>query len=206
MVRITTNLVQVNAVVTDRTGRQVTDLAPEEFEIYENGKRQAINNFSYVVTQFAAFSPTEAALAIVPPAGNRAVRQNALLTSPVRLRPEQVRRTVALVVDDLGLSFESMHFVRDALRKFVDEQMQPGDLVAVTRTGAGIGALQQFTSDKRLLYAAIDRVRFNMSGRAGIGYFQALEEEPLNTYAKRPRSPGGEPVPSLDNSVNKQND
>ena len=46
-----------------------------------------------------------------------------------------VRRTIAIVVDDLGLSFESTHFVRRALKKFVDEQMQTGDLVAIIRTG-----------------------------------------------------------------------
>jgi VWFA-related protein len=44
--------------------------------------------------------------------------------------------------------------------------MQDGDLVAILRTGAGVGALQQFTSDKRMLYAAIERVRWNpMSGK-----------------------------------------
>ena len=32
--------------------------------------------------------------------------------------------------------------------------MQDGDLVAIIRTGAGIGSLQQFTSDKQMLYAA----------------------------------------------------
>ena len=80
---------------------------------------------------------------------------------PTRLRRGTRRRTLALVVDDLGLSFRSTVEVRDALRKFVDEQMEPGDLVAIVRAGGGMGALQQFTADKRLLHAAIDRVRFN---------------------------------------------
>jgi VWFA-related protein len=52
--------------------------------------------------------------------------------------------------------------------------MQPGDLVAVIRTSAGMGALQQFTSDKRLLHSAIERVRFT-TGRVGISSFAALE-------------------------------
>ncbi len=204
VVRITTNLVQIDAVVTDRTGKQVTSLTPEDFEIYENGKQQEIKNFTYVANGQPAAALADAAT-IIPQTDKKAARKNVMLTPPVRLRPEQVRRTIALVVDDLGLSFESMHFVRDALRKFVDEQMQPGDLVAITRTGAGIGALQQFTSDKRLLYAAIDRVRFNMAGRAGIGYFSAITDEPLNTYAKRPQVPGSELGQPLDNPVNKQN-
>jgi len=34
---------------------------------------------------------------------------------------------------------------------FIDKQLQPNDLVAIIRTGGDIGALQQFTTDKRLL-------------------------------------------------------
>src|SRR5215207_3250046 len=48
VVRITTNLVQVDAVVTDRDGRQVTNLRPEDFEIIENGRPRQVTNFSYV--------------------------------------------------------------------------------------------------------------------------------------------------------------
>ena|SRR2546421_261818 len=48
VVRITSNLVQVDAVVTDKKGQPVTDLRPEEFEIYEDGRPQKITNFSFV--------------------------------------------------------------------------------------------------------------------------------------------------------------
>lgn len=89
-----------------------------------------------------------------------------------------MRRTIALVVDDLGLSFESTVHVRNALKKFVDKQMQPGDLAATIRTGAGMGALQQFTSDKRLLYAAIERVRWNAHGRSGVSAFAPIQSAP----------------------------
>jgi VWFA-related protein len=59
----------------------------------------------------------------------------------------------------------------------VDQQMQPGDLVAIIRTGAGMGALQQFTSDKNQLHAAIDRVKFNSLGRGGAGAFAPVGRE-----------------------------
>ena len=144
VVRITTNLVQIDAVVMDRAGKQVTDLNAADFEIYEDGRPQEIKNLSYISLQPAPE---------VAPAPHARPDPTAAPAPPVQLRPEQVRRTIALVVDDLGLSFESMYFVRKSLKKFVDEQVQPGDLVAVIRTGAGIGALQQFTTDKRLLYA-----------------------------------------------------
>ena len=175
VVRITTNLVQVDASVTDKQGHPVTDLQKEDFEVYEDGRLQPITNFLFVATGSAAATGLPKP---VQPENNGGVVAPA---PTVRLRPEQVRRTVALVVDDLGLSFESVGFVRNALRKFVNEQVQPGDLVAIIRTGAGVGALQQFTSDKRLLHAAIDRVKWNSRGRAGIAAFAPIEDSPLNT-------------------------
>jgi len=141
-VRITTNLVQVDAVVTDNKGKPVTDLRPEEVEIREDGRPQKITNFSFV------------SLESMERLDDKQVDKNLLPTPPIRLRPEQVRRTIALVVDDLGLSFESTYYVRQALKKFLDQQMQPDDLVAIIRTAGGIGALQQFTSDKRQLYGS----------------------------------------------------
>ena len=190
VVRITTNLVQIDAAVTDKKGKAVTDLKVEDFEVYEDGRPQKITNFSFVSvgssTPSAAASPSSAAA--------RRQSEPVAPVPTVRLRSDQVQRTVALVVDDLGLSFESMHFVRGALSKFVDEQMQPGDLVAIIRTGAGVGALQQFTSDKRLLHAAIDRVKWNSRGRAGIAAFAPIEDSPLDAFNKRPRN-DMEPAP-----------
>lgn len=165
VLRISVALVQVDAVVTDGRGRLVTGLEARDFEILQDGKPQKITNFSFI----------KGPGSVRPAAPVRTQRPaTAAPAPPPKLRPEQVRRTVALVVDDLGLGFESTARVRDALRKFVDEQMQPGDLVAIVRTAAGMGALQQFTSDKRLLHAAIERVRFNPFGRQSIGTFGAF--------------------------------
>jgi VWFA-related protein len=167
VVRITTNLVQVDAVVTDKNGKVVTDLKPEEIKIYEDGRQQKITNFSYNLTE-ASETPAR-------PAKPATVDRNAPLVPPTRLKPEDIRRTIAIVVDDLGLSFESTYYVRRALKKFVDEQMQTGDLVAIIRTSGGMGALQQFTSDKRQLYAAVERVKWNASGRSGVAAFAPIE-------------------------------
>jgi VWFA-related protein len=166
VVKISTTLIQVDVTVTDKNGKVVTDLKPEDFEIFENGEKQNISNFSYINTT------PEAKAAPTPKPDKNEI---SVPIPPVQIRPEQVRRTIALVVDDLGISFESMHFVRRALKKFVDEQMLPNDLVAIIRTGGGVGALQQFTSDKRQLYAAIEKIRWNPMGRAGIGAFTTIE-------------------------------
>jgi len=130
-------------------GKSSRILKPEEVQIFEDGKPQKITHF---------FLQRHRIRGRGGPGKAAKNDKNAPPTPPVALKPEQVRRTMAIVVDDLGLSFESTHFVRQALKKFVDEQMQPGDLVAIISHQRRHGALQQFTTDKRQLYAAIERV------------------------------------------------
>ena len=48
--RVTVNLVQVDAVVTDRSGNHVTDLKLEDFEVLQNGKPQRLTNCTYIPT------------------------------------------------------------------------------------------------------------------------------------------------------------
>jgi VWFA-related protein len=171
VVRVTTNLVQLDVVVTDKDGRHVTDLRPEDFEIVEDKDKQQITNFSYITLgpPVTISQPTTAAAPVSTKSGT--------IIAPAPLRPEQVHRTIALVVDDLGLSFESIVSVRDALKKFVNEQMQPNDLVAILRTSKGIGSLQQFTSDKRQLLAAIDTISWYPAGRGGLSPNAAIDTQ-----------------------------
>lgn len=169
VVRVTTNLVQVDVVVTDKAGKQVTDLLPEEFEVLEDGRKQPITNFSFISTGERGNSPALNAT-------EQTTKSNATKVAPAVLGSGQVRRTIALVVDDLGLSFESVGFVRQALKNFVDEQMQPNDLVAIILTSAATGSSQQFTSDKRKLYAAVDRVRWYPNGRGDLTPFPVRNE------------------------------
>ena len=151
IVRISVNLVQVDATVADKKGREITDLSAADFTVVANGQPQRITNFSYVP-------------AAAPESENLAGKKSAL---PSNITRNQVRRTIALVVDDLGLSAVSIQDVKKALSRFVTDQMRPGDLVAILRTGEGIGLLQQFTTNKDLLNAAVQRLRWNPVGRAG---------------------------------------
>src|ERR1051326_5277756 len=69
VVRISTNLVQVDVVVT-KDGKQVADLKPEDFEILEDGRRQAITNFAFFSVKSPSTKPATATSpdAPVPPA------------------------------------------------------------------------------------------------------------------------------------------
>ncbi|MGE0129591.1 MAG: VWA domain-containing protein [Blastocatellales bacterium] len=182
VVRITTQLVQVDAIVTDKKGKHIEDLSEEDFELTVDGKRQQLTHFKLV----RLVEPKRAE------PGVSKEKVPALTSMPTRqIEAEKVRRTIALVVDDLGLSFSSVAFAKDALKRFVAEQMQEGDLVGIIRTSSGFGIYQQFTSDKRILYAAIDKLRFALNGRRQVpfttGFSDSLagRNEPFKTKSEK---------------------
>ena len=157
VVKITTNLVQVDAVVT-RDGKPVKDLKADDFEIFEDGRKQQISSFAYISNVPGSTSAL--------PANDKGKNAPPVVSHP--LQPHEPRRVIALVVDDLGLSAESMGSVRKQLSKFIDNQLAPNDLVAIIRTGGTMGALQQFTNDRRVIQAAMSQVKWNMCSRVGI--------------------------------------
>jgi VWFA-related protein len=163
VLRITVLMIQVDAVVTDSAGKHIAGLRPEDFEILQDGVAQKLTYFSYepgappVPLSEAAPDPKSKPAAAKVPTG-----------PPAPVTAGQVRRTVALVVDDLALGFNDLVRVREALRQYVERQMLPGDLVALVRTGGGVAILEQFTTDRRVLLEAIDLLKWRFSGRTGL--------------------------------------
>jgi VWFA-related protein len=176
--RVTTTLVQIDAEVTDSKGNHVTNLKPEDFEVYLDKKPQAITNFSYV--NLDSPDVNQAALSAPAPDGSTRV-----------VRPEELRRSTVMLVDDLTLSFESMYYVRRMLRNFVEHQMQPGDLVAIWQTGHVDGVFQQLTSDKRILRAAINSLHWDIRQENLTAYTPLLPLATLDVLLDELRDAGG---------------
>ncbi|HLG13263.1 MAG TPA: VWA domain-containing protein [Blastocatellia bacterium] len=147
-IRISTELVQLDVVVTDKKGRVVSGLGGNDFELSENGKKQQISFFEYVEAASGRRSAS--------PFQQSGARPEPIQDSPQGLGAGDIRRIFAFVVDDLTVRFEDLGNLRDLLADFVENQMQPNDLVAIVRTMGGKGLLQQFTGDKALLRRAID--------------------------------------------------
>ncbi|MFN0106037.1 MAG: VWA domain-containing protein [Bryobacteraceae bacterium] len=160
-IRVTATLVQVDAVVTGRDGRPATGLVRDDFELFLDGVPREIRSVSFVRTgTAAASSPLDP-------------QSETNVPGSLTIRREAVRRSIAVLVDDLKMSFESLHFTREALKKFVAEQVAPGDLVAIMST-SGYGPLQRFTTEKKVMRASIDRLRVNLSGNGPASAVQAI--------------------------------
>src|SRR5437764_10041403 len=87
VVKISTNLIQVDVTVTDKNGKIVTGLKPEDFEIRENGEIQKISNLIFISKTSGAVN-----------ASDKSARPNANQNpSATTLAPGQVGRTIAIV-------------------------------------------------------------------------------------------------------------
>ncbi len=169
--RVSVDVVRIDAVVTDRDGRIVTDLTANDFEVLQDGKPQKVT--------FAQFVPVAAPArdSTAPPSIPQGTLAPVLRAPPAQRAA--IQRTLAVVVDDLGLSVESLAYAKRALHTFVDRDLQPTDLVGILRTSSS-NSVQPFTTDRRILHAAIDAVRWSALSRSGVEAF-----DPLNTFASQ---------------------
>jgi VWFA-related protein len=166
--------VRIDAVVSDRDGRTVPGLTANDFEVRQDGKLQRVTFAQFMPV--SSGSPTIRTTAAV--AARTAHEPSTLRVAepPAPVRPDEIQRTLAVVVDDLGLSFESFHGMQRALHTFVDRELRPADLVAVVRTGGAGGGLQPFTTDRRVLHAVIDGLRWNGQSRNAVEPYVALNQ------------------------------
>ncbi len=142
--RVQVDYVEVDVVVTDRQGNLVRDLKKEDFQVFEDGKAQTISTFTHVdIPIERADRPLFAASPIEPD-----VKTNE--------RPFD-GRVYVMVIDDLHTRFGRTQRVKSAARQFIERRMGANDLMAVVHTFGPTDASQEFTSNKRLLLAAIDK-------------------------------------------------
>lgn len=148
VVRITTELIQIDAVVVDKNEQPIADLRLEDFEVYEDGKKQALQFMEFVnVEGGPSAGGASSAVAKIAPGIDASVSRE--------LAAKDVKRVIAFVVDDVTIPTEDLRRVRLLLSDFVDHKMQDGDLVAIVRTVGGKGLLEQFTTDRQILRRAI---------------------------------------------------
>jgi VWFA-related protein len=169
-IRVSVNLVQIDVTVTGAHGKPVGDLTASDFELLLDGSPQPITHFSHIqrpVPPPATITP----VAAIPSSKNRALAGG---PGPAPLKPEQVSRVMAIFVDDLSLAAQTVPQVGRGVTKAIQEQIGPRDLTAIVRASAGLGALQDFTTDRRLLLAAVDQIRWNPSGSGAMTAYEAL--------------------------------
>lgn len=168
VLRVNTELVQTAVTVLDKNGRFVEGLDRSQFELHVDGQPRPISFFERIT----AGSEREAQL----------TRKDDLKAVPPSNTGATIRgRTIVFFIDDMHLSADSLHRSREMLRKFLANEMGSRDSVAIVSASGQLGFLQQFTHNKEVLSAAIERltprqyeVRGYGSGSTRMSDFDAL--------------------------------
>jgi VWFA-related protein len=142
--QVEVNYVDVDVVVTDGEGNFVTGLSRDDFEILEDGRPQKIDTFSMV--EIPVEKPAEFVYEGRPVAPDTQTN-----------RKPFDGRVFVILLDDLDVSAMRSTPLKDAAKKFVREFMGANDLAAVVYTSGRKDAAQEFTSNRELLLAAIDK-------------------------------------------------
>jgi VWFA-related protein len=136
--------VEVDALVLDEQGNFVRGLAKEDFQVFEDGKPQTISTFALVnIPVEQAQKPLFASRPIEPD-----IQSNE--------RPFD-GRVYVLVLDDLHTDALRSQRVKSSARQFIQNNLGQNDLMAVLFTGGRSQDAQEFTNNKRLLLAAVDK-------------------------------------------------
>lgn len=147
-IRIGTAAVQMDVIVTDRSGRRINGLKSTDFQVMDEGVQQTLDFFLPIDER----TSRNRAPAMIP---NDDDSLPGVTVSP--LATPFRGRYIAIVIDDLHLSGENLLRSRLALSEYVNTRVSTSDIVAVTSTAGGVAGMQQFTSDKQRLLAAISR-------------------------------------------------
>ncbi|HEX8293557.1 MAG TPA: VWA domain-containing protein, partial [Pyrinomonadaceae bacterium] len=147
VVRISSELVQTDVMVFDKSGKFVDGLKPEQFELRIDGKPQQVVFFERVK---AGTVNEDAQIAAARGGGSGSAAGGAV--------PLDRGRTVVFFVDDLHLSAPSAVHIRKTIQRFVDEEIGQNDEAAVVSASGQVGFLQQLTDNKAVLRAAASRL------------------------------------------------
>lgn len=136
--KTTTSLVEVDFVAFDGQGKFVPGLMPEDLALFEDGKRQSIQNF-YLVTHDASLrTSAAAAMANGTPA-------------------ERARRVFIVLFDESHLANDSLMRSQKGAETFIQTQIGPGDVGGVFVNGSMYRG--RLTTDKNELLAGVKSAR-----------------------------------------------
>ncbi|HYP28382.1 MAG TPA: VWA domain-containing protein [Blastocatellia bacterium] len=178
-IKLGTATVQMDVIVTDKSGRRINGLKASDFEVLDEGKPQVLDFFTAIEGSRVTAADGRAADGGGEGAAARKVAGSNPLVTPFE------GRFITLVMDDLHLSTENLLRARKVLADYINTQTSATDLMAVTATTGAVGSLQQFTTDKQRLISALNRISAlgGFSDRARDSRFQMTSAEAVRIDA-----------------------
>lgn len=142
--------VLVDAVVTDRHNRLVSNLSSNDFTIYEDGVPQQVDSFQRVLPG----DPAKASASV----SNRPEEAPASPPGTRVREPVSLTQYTVLMLDFASTELENQFYVRSSAKKYFREHRVSNEEVAVVSVARGIHLLQNFTNDSEKIIAALDHL------------------------------------------------
>jgi VWFA-related protein len=163
-IRVKATMVDVTVVVRDSHGQPISGLTKDDFEIYDQGKKQKISLFTPELAHRLAVEATQTTteVAVAPPA------------PPVPVPP----RYLGFYFDDENMSAGELVYARKAAEKFIHNNMAETDRAGIFTSSETV--TQQFTSSKQQLLDTLAKLLSHQkgavfSGCPNIGPYQAFQ-------------------------------
>jgi VWFA-related protein len=138
----TTELVLIDLIATDKDGRLVTDLRPDEVEVYEDGKKQTVDFVRLVLSGRQAASPPSPS-AEAPPG------------QPEPVNGPTAKASLVVVVDLRTMTQDVLARTREAILATAREEQEDGTRLMLVAIDRAMEVRLPFTDDLAPFVAAV---------------------------------------------------
>ena len=180
IVRIRANEVSLDIVVRDKKGRPVRDLTVRDFEVYEDGVRQEIGSFRFVLRQPVENRPAGVASGKERPAPR--------VTAP----GDPATGVIALVFD--RLSPDARALARKAGLAYAEEGIAGGGFTGVFGIDQSLRTIQAYTDNPELVRSAVERATSSTTSTYASGAGKVRDLSDRSTALSQQISSGGSAV------------
>jgi VWFA-related protein len=149
IIKTRTQLVLLDVVATDHSGRPVTDLKREDFTVLERGQKQKPTSFELVDVAKRPALPEGSMSPKLPPG---------VYSSHLAAAAQQGDLTV-LLLDALNTPWADQAYARYEMLQYLQKNHQAGQRIAIYGLNMTLRRLQDFTDDPEVLRKAIDKHR-----------------------------------------------
>ena len=166
---VNVDIVNVDVYVTDRSGKAITGLTQDDFQVLEDGRPVTITNFYAEQEEEGAVQrPT---LPAVP--GSAAAAAEAV--------PEEQRLYVVVFIDNFNIRPFNRNRVFARLRGWLNDNVRPEDRVMLASFNRSFKQRVPFTTDPRLIAGAL----IEMERETGYGVHRDSERRELISEIER---------------------
>jgi len=180
--KVTSNLVVVRVVVSDRSGHSVLGLHAGDFKIFDRGNEQSIAHF-----EVESSSPPDTSAVPVHSPEQTSIPLSSEISGP-RASPVLPKNFLALYFDNLSTTDTDLAAARNAAEHYLSSSLKPNDRVAIFTSEQ---LLADFTDDPRQLLEALGNLHVSVRARASaldcphLSDYQAFQ---ITEFAEEPHA------------------